>query len=189
MVTRSLVFVVACYSLLTSPASADIIATVGSDTFFENSGVQSLDVTVFTTASESVTAFTADFELTGGAFLNPPGTFGMPGMVGSDSIDPSSDFLIGDPSAAFLSIIFDPAVGFPDTAGVIARLNFDVNGLAPGNYEIKLSNVFAQDGATSLVVIPNNGGFTIAVPEPNSVVMLLLAGLVAFGRRSRESFI
>ena len=66
-------------ALVASPARADIVLTVGTDTFVQDSGVQTLNVVARSDAADTPTGFAVDFQLTAGTFDTPPGTFGQAG--------------------------------------------------------------------------------------------------------------
>ncbi len=183
---KSLFGFLVCLALC-SVTQADIILTIGSGTFAQNSGIQSIDVFARSNDTNSLVGLTAFFELEGGIFEVPPGAFGQPGMIGSGNINAiGSNFQRepADPMQAGLSIEFLSPQLFPPTDTLLARLDFDVNGLTPGTYEIRFLNAFANGDPISTSNL-TNGGFTIssgaAVPEPGHAVILLISGLSVFG--------
>lgn len=174
--------------VLCSATQADIILTIGSGTFEQNSGIQSIDVNARTTAGDELVGLTAFFQLQGGIFEEPPGAFGQSGMIGSGNINATGSTFSrepSDPMAANLSIEFIAPQPFPASDTLLARLDFDVNGLTPGNYQLSFLASFANGGNITTQNI--NGGFTItssaAVPEPGHAVVLLISGLSVFGGR------
>lgn len=109
-------------ALVASPARADIVLTVGTDTFVQDSGVQTLNVVARSDAADTPTGFAVDFQLTAGTFDTPPGTFGQAGMIGAGNLNPVSAFVGGGTQDAALSMDFSVAQLFPASDTLIATL-------------------------------------------------------------------
>jgi hypothetical protein len=106
----------------------------------------------------------------------------------SDSILVGSVF-VPDPTTARLSLEFDNAQLFPETDARLGKLRVDITNLAPGQYPIDFTFIFA-DG-TMMNEIPSrssNGFFTIAaIPEPTSIALLGGTLLITSIHRSARS--
>lgn len=170
-------------------ARADVIVTVEpSLRFAQDSGMKQIDIFVRTTDASAVShnSFTADFTLTGGAFVqhnngfddggaSRTGEIGLPGFIGSLNLQQTS-FFIFDPSApsfASLSLDFTTSQRIETVDVPIARLLVDINGLLPGDYEIQIDQIHASgvlQGAGSAL-----GSFTV-VPEPTAFILVGVMG-------------
>jgi len=170
--------------LFNSAASAAIVISVESGkVFFENSGVQQINL--FVTGAPSSTDFlTSDIILSGGSFtfndngfseagLVKTGIFGQSGYLGHGNLQTTS-FLVFDPSddkLAVLGMDFTSLQNVPVGLSLLATLTINVNGLAPGDYSIGFNNLDSQVAVSGLA-----GSFAVtAIPEPSSIFVLSCA--------------
>ncbi len=102
----------------------------------------------------------------------------------SDSMLVGSVF-VPDPTTARLSLEFNEAQLFPQSNTPVGKLRVDITNLAPGQYPIDFTFLFAE--GMSMAEIPSSsssGFFTIsAVPEPTSLALFVLASVFVGLRR------
>lgn len=174
--------------LFASSANAAIVLSINSPVAPVLAG-DTLNVQVFVRgdAGDNGIALTADFGLSGGFFNSPAGLFGQPGMVGAGNIfAPGSSFNrdVNDFSLAYLSIDFLDTQFLPVADSLLAVLSINTTGLAAGTYDINVINADLNGNIGTF----SGGSFTVAVPEPTSMltVGLGMAGLW-YGRRRMKS--
>ncbi len=71
---------------IANSAFANIILTFGSASFFENSGVQTIDIFARSDSSDSALGVVAQFQLAAGKFPVIAGTFNQDGFIGFGNI-------------------------------------------------------------------------------------------------------
>lgn len=159
-------------------ANAELIVNIEHATFQQGGTFGALKVNLSSSETVKLLAFTADFTPQSGvSFYNPLGSFGETGMLGAGGINPSSD-LIPSGGNANLVLDFDIPPDVTPSAALIATLNIDLDGLAPGDYQIAFSNVTGF----SDMELTGSGGigtFTVEVPEPSTLTLAVL-GLGGF---------
>lgn len=191
---RILVSLFIGFALCVGQVRADIALTTTSGlSFAQNSGNHTFQVFAQGAVSDPsilalISTITIDSGTVGlGNFVSPisfASNFNPSNVNGSSSglLDPL------DNRVAYLSLDFTNPQAIPTgSPGVVGTLTFNVNGLAPGFYDILLSD-FASDGPP---VTATNGQFQItgitAVPEPSSVLTgVSLGALSVFYRRRRR---
>lgn len=188
---KSITLAIAIILLLVRLADADLIFEVDSQTFTQDSGVQTLSLLASSSGGDTTTALTdltLQFVTSASEFAATPGVFGAPGMVGASNFEDSSSFTRGP--ADFLSTLnlqFKTAQTLPTSAQTIAHFNIDTSAYAPGTYTVNFTIAPVSSPLPSESFSTTGGSFTIqAVPEPSGFVgIAAVAGLGAFRRRRR----
>jgi len=183
----SVLGLVVAFGMFASLGNAALILSFENPTtFIPNGGIQSINVFARSSlpAGESVSTLGADFTLGGGAVFNTPnaGTFGGAGFTGFGNINPGAssfdrETAVGSANVGYLNITFQNfAQQFTNTPTPFATLL--VNPLSLQSFSISATNVFA--GANSLATVSI---VATAVPEPTTLAMVAVIGLVGIAHR------
>ena len=182
----SVLSVVIAFGMFASSGNAALVLSFENPTFILNGGIQSINVFARSSlpAGELVSTIGADFTLGGGAVFNTPnaGTFGGFGFTGSGNINPGAssfdrETAVGSENVGYLNITFQNfAQQFTNTPTPFATLL--VNPLSLQSFSISATNAFA--GLDSLA---NASVMATAVPEPTTLAMVAVIGLVGIAHR------
>lgn len=188
---RSITLAFAIILLLVRLADADLIFVVDSQTFTQDTGVQTLSVFASSSGADTTTALTdltLQFATSASEFAATPGTFGTAGMIGEGNLEAGSSFSRGP--ANFLSTLnlqFSTAQTLPTSAQTIAQFNIDTSAYAPGTYAVGFTIAPVSSPIPSEGFSTTAGSFTIqAVPEPNSLVCVAAVAAAGSLRRRRR---
>ncbi len=192
LLSRNLAFATAFLAYV-GMAYGDIQLSVQSGgSWVENSGVQTLQLLANSNSSDQLITLTADVQLSGGSFTPTPGTYGQAGFIGVGNLDLASDFQRdpGNLGLANLSLEFTFDQLFTNSNQTLATLSFNINGLAPGDYDISFPMLDAQSIGGAVGISGTLGSFTItAVPEPATMMPTLIlgsTGVLQWRRRRRK---
>jgi len=141
--------------------------------------------------TESLIALFVDFQIDGARFLIPPGTFGLPGMIGETGLlAPTFLNRPNDIAALSLELLNPTSELFSPTNRLLATLSIDPASVTEGVYAISLPDFggLLTNFDNSAQGIP--GTLTVtAVPEPSA--LLLIGGTISAGvirlRRRKDS--
>jgi len=159
-------------------ARGDIILTIDIGVFEPGTRFGTVDIYARSDNADSLIALTVDFELAGGRFLDPPGTFGAMDMIGEGNLNPASDFFRNSDQSASLTLDFNSPQSFSADDMILVSLEMDLSGLSDGFYPITIVDAMADAGRVNILIgsFGQPGGFYIqSVPEPCSM------GLCAVG--------
>ena len=114
------------------------------------------------------------------------------GTLGSANVNSASVLAI-DPSSisnnlAYLSIAYNAPQLYPSSNTLIASWNVNVTGVSP-SFTISIDPLsiaaFSSSGQVAGSVLNNNFVVTVAVPEPSSALLVVLASAICFKRRRK----
>ncbi|MEO1529111.1 MAG: PEP-CTERM sorting domain-containing protein [Planctomycetota bacterium] len=123
------------------------------------------------------------------AFLNPPGIFDQPGFYNQGNYNNASAIQAdaNKTSIVSMSLDIDNPLAISASNVLLARLFVDSQSLAPGDYDINVSNAFVLNSAGSTPATVGEGGtlsIVAAIPEPSSAGLVgVVIGLVLTRRR------
>jgi hypothetical protein len=181
---------------LSAVARADYSINVGSHTYPQNSGIQTIDVNVDSSAITDPPVQGVDFRaevLPGGPILTGGAIVGDPLLLFDANFGAVAD---GSNFTTLVDLGTTTSSGFIFLAlgpNLLGRLTIDTTGVAPGTYALVMSNTGA--GVTDFGTIPiavQDGNIIIeggpVIPEPSSIVLGLfaVAGLGAVAIRKRR---
>ncbi|MEL6104394.1 MAG: PEP-CTERM sorting domain-containing protein [Planctomycetota bacterium] len=187
---RLLLPVALLVAMISTSVRADIIIEIQDSTVDVGTVGAILDVVISSDAADQPIAITGDFQILNNAtFLDPPGTFDEAGFYGNGNFNAASSFLVdtNDPSFAFMSLDIETATPVPGSEVILAQLFVDSENLAPGTYDVELSNLFVFGSQGQIAANGVNGTLTVtAIPEPTGVLMLGAITSLAVVRRRRR---
>ena len=173
----------------TSSVRADIMmSTTSGLSFVENSGSQSFQLFGLSTPTDpTITSLIATVTINSGTL--GLGNFSSPISFSSNfnpsNLNPASSGSLDavDPRIAYMSLDFNAPQLIPNSSpGVLGTFAFNVNGLLPGLYGIRLSDL-ATDG---VAITGINGQFEIVtIPELSTFLATGLGLGFVFYRRRR----
>ncbi|MEO1528789.1 MAG: PEP-CTERM sorting domain-containing protein [Planctomycetota bacterium] len=176
-------------ALFATSAQAAITIEIQDASVLQGTPGATLDVVISSDAGDEPIAITGDFQILNAAFLDPPAAFDQPGFFNEGNYNAASSIVAdpNDPSLAFMSLDIETAAAIPNTNVVLAQLFVDSINLAPGVYDVQLSNVFVFDAQGQVDAVGVDGALTVtAIPEPTGAIVLgAIAAFIGVRRRRR----
>ena len=169
---------------------ADIVIEIADRTVAQGTAGAAIDVLIRSDAGDDPIAIGADFEILNAAFLDPPGVFDQPGFYNEGNYNDASAIQADSNNTSIVSMSLDinNPIAIPVSNVLLARLFVDSQSLAPGDYDINVSNVFAINSDASAPVTTGVSGtlsIVAAIPEPSSMFVVAIASGVLLTRRRR----
>ncbi|MEL6107424.1 MAG: PEP-CTERM sorting domain-containing protein [Planctomycetota bacterium] len=174
-----------------SDLRADVVIEIADQTVTQGTVGAEIDVLIRSDAGDDPIAIGADFEILNAAFADPPGVFDQPGFYNEGNYNSVSAIQAdaNNTSIVAMSLDIDNPLAISASNVLLARLFVDSQGLAPGTYDINVSNAFVLNSDGSTPATTGVGGtLTIiaAIPEPSSSAVVGAAiGLLVMRRRRR----
>lgn len=169
----------------------DVVIEIADQTVAQGTAGAEIDVLIRSDAGDDPIAISADFQILNAAFLDPPGIFDQPGFYNQGNYNNASAIQAdaNNTSIVAMSLDIDNPIAISASNVLLARLFVDSQGLAPGTYDIDVSNAFVLNSDTSTPTTTGVGGtltIVAAIPEPSSVALGgAVVGLLVMRRRRR----